>query len=815
MDRRSSTRSFSEYRTVGEAARFLGVSPATLRNWDRTGKLKPRRHPQNGYRIYLHEDLEAVLRSAESSASTDDSFAPPVDWSTMGDSEHFVQFYDDDDFLVDSVTGFAGAALDEGQGSLVIATAAHRSAILCRLAESGVDCSDAAATGRLVMLDAAETLSDFMIDGVPDPRRFTDSVGKVVAKLAGKGRRVHAFGEMVSLLWHNGDRTAAIRLEELWTELGKRHRFALFCAYPMNGFGDERDAVSFEQVCNCHSRVVPVESYAAINDPQERLREITFLQQKAQALEAEIVHRNEVETVLSRRERELADFFENATEGLHKVGPEGTILWANKAECALLGYALDEYVGRSITAFHADAQVIDEILQMLRRGETLENQPARLRCKDGAIKHVLINSSACFEDGKFAYTRCFTRDVTSLWQAEQALREADRRKDEFLATLAHELRNPLAPIRNALEMLRLKGNQAAVTADVRGILERQVRQMSRLVDDLLDVNRITRGKIELRKERVDLATIVQTAMETSRSLIDSRGHNLTVILPPTPIPVNVDPTRMAQVLANLLNNSAKYTERGGTIVLEAKPCGREVYIAVRDNGIGISPDALAYVFDMFRQVDRSLEKSQGGLGVGLTLVRRLVELHGGSVNARSEGPGQGSEFTVRLPVAEGELPRSEVVKHVSPTVVPKFRVLIVDDNRDAADLMSALMRLKGHETRTARDGQEAVDSVPEFRPDIILMDVGMPRLNGHDATRRIRELPGGKDIFIIALTGWGQPEDVQKSAAAGCSAHLVKPVDFAALDRLLALRTNQVGCVKLAQVQGASAQAAVGAGNTL
>jgi PAS domain S-box-containing protein len=780
---------FSQYRTVGEAAAFLGISTATLRNWDRSGKLTPRRHPQNGYRIYLHEDLEAVLRSADISNLTDGSFAPQVDWEEMGEREHFVQFYESDDYLIDSVSGFVAATLQKQEASVVIATAKHREALQRKLSACGVEIEDSVAAGRFIVLDAEETLSKFIVAGSPDPQRFKDTVGAVIARLTQAGRKIHAFGEMVALLWADGNREAAIRLEELWNDLGKEHHFALFCAYPMSGFDGESLADPLSSVCSCHSRVIPAESYSALGELDPRLRAVTLLQQKAQSLEAEIAHRVEVQKVLSDQERELKDFFENATEGIHKVGPDGTILWANKAEHDLLGYTLAEYVGHSIKEFHADAPVIEDILARLRRGETLENYSARLRCKNGQIKHVLINSSACFENGEFAYTRCFTRDITERWEAEQALHDADRRKDEFLATLAHELRNPLAPIRNSLEVLKADGHNQETAAQVRNIMDRQVRHLTRLVDDLLDISRVTRDKIELRKERVDLASIIKTAVETSRPLMDSAGHDLIVTLPGQPIILEADPTRLAQVFANLLNNSAKYTESGGRIEIEARQQGSEVTICIRDNGVGIACDALAYVFDMFRQVDRSLERSQGGLGIGLTLARRLVELHGGKINALSDGPGQGSEFIVRLPVApalsarHGE-PRGAAIN------VPSRRILVVDDNKDSADTLGTLLRIKGHQIRTAGDGLRAIEVAAEFRPEVILMDVGMPRMNGYDATSRIRQTPWGKEVFIIALTGWGQESDVQNSVDAGCSAHLVKPVDLAALEGLLVSAKN-------------------------
>jgi PAS domain S-box-containing protein len=786
MARLDTSPRFTDYLTVSQAAEFLGVSTATLRNWDRSGKLTTRRHPQNGYRIYLHEDLEAVLRSADLSALTDGSFAPQVDWAEMRDCEHFVQFYENDEYLIESISGFVGTALKDGNSSVIIGTAEHRNAIHRKLIACGVDEAGAINAGRYVVLDASETLSQFMVNGFPAPDRFSATVGSVIGRLAEGGRRVHAFGEMVALLWADGHRAAAIRLEELWNELGQRHRFALFCAYPINGFDGAGDAGPLNGVCSCHSRVIPAESYAGIDSLDDRLRAITLLQQKAQSLEAEIAHRFEVESALSKRERELVDFFENAMEGIHKVGPDGTILWANKAEYGSLGYTAEEYIGHSITEFHADATVIADMMQKLERGEALENFPARLRCKHGTIKHVLISSNAYFEDGRFVHTRCFTRDVTQQWLAENALREADRRKDEFLATLAHELRNPLAPIVNALELLDVGASTSDTANETRDIIKRQVHHLTRLVDDLLDISRITKDKIELRKERLSLATVIRNAVETSRPMIDFAGHTLAILVPVADVFVDADLARLSQVIANLLNNSAKYTEPGGKIVVEAKQDGQYAVVAVRDNGVGISCEDLAHVFDMFRQVDRSLDRSQGGLGIGLTLVRRLVEMHGGTVNARSEGLGKGSEFVVRLPLATVSPHLRKLPAFGTTQPVVSRRILVVDDNRDAGSTLAKFLQLKGHQVQTAHDGTEGVNLVPEFRPQVILMDIGMPKLNGYDATRQIRQLPGGDNIFIVALTGWGQDSDVQNSKDAGCSAHLVKPVDFAALERLLA-----------------------------
>lgn len=369
-----------------------------------------------------------------------------------------------------------------------------------------------------------------------------------------------------------------------------------------------------------------------------------------------------------------------------------------------------------------------------------------------------------------------------------ALQEEDRRKDEFLATLAHELRNPLAPIRNGLQVLKLLGHDHESAEESRGMMERQLEHLVRLVDDLLDVSRVSRGKIELRKERLDLANIVATALETCAPAIEERGHELSVALPEEPIQVDADKTRLAQALGNLLNNAAKYTDPGGRISLSVERQGREAVIRVRDTGVGIPGAMLPKIFDLFTQVDRSLEKSQGGLGIGLTLVRRMVELHGGNVEAKSAGQGLGSEFIIRLPLVTSPSrgPTSDAPVRERAVAASRRRILVVDDNADAAASLAMMLRMMGHETQTAHDGLAAVEAAADFRPEVILLDIGMPRMNGYDACRRMRELPCGREIYIVALTGWGQDEDKRRSQEAGFNAHLVKPIDPTALERLLA-----------------------------
>jgi CheY-like chemotaxis protein/two-component sensor histidine kinase len=340
--------------------------------------------------------------------------------------------------------------------------------------------------------------------------------------------------------------------------------------------------------------------------------------------------------------------------------------------------------------------------------------------------------------------------------------------------------------------MRRADGHGTVAEQSRKMMERQVEQMVRLIDDLIDVSRISRGRIELRRERVELEVVVRSAVEAIRPLVEAAAHELTVTLPPEPVHLDADPTRLTQVFSNLINNAAKYTERGGHIWLTGERRGGEVVISVRDTGIGIAAEHLPRLFEMFSQVAPALERSQGGLGVGLSLVRGLVGLHGGSVEAHSGGPGRGSEFIVRLPITDSpvrRVPQEAGEAGDQPRPGPKHRILVVDDNRDAADSLGMMLRMMGHDVRTAYDGLEAVQAAAAFRPDLVLLDIGLPRMNGYEAARHLREQPWARSMALIALTGWGQEEDRRRALDAGCDHHLTKPVDPAALEKLLALIT--------------------------
>jgi len=381
---------------------------------------------------------------------------------------------------------------------------------------------------------------------------------------------------------------------------------------------------------------------------------------------------------------------------------------------------------------------------------------------------------------------CYFSDISRHVLARLALADADRRKNEFLAVLAHELRNPLAPLRSALHVLKLAHGDSAAREDARRMMERQLLLMVRLIDDLMDMSRINRGKVELRRERVALGEAVRLAVETSRPEIEARGHTFTIEMPAEPIGVDADVNRLAQVFSNLLNNAAKYTEPGGQVALVVEQQGGEAVVRVRDTGVGIPSEMLPRVFDIFTQVDRSLEGAQGGLGIGLSLVKGLVEKHGGTVEAKSDGPGRGSEFVVRLPAPAADLPGTNRRLPAVAGPAPARRVLIVDDNRDAAVSLAAMLDFMGNVTRTAHDGLEALDVAEAFRPDLVVLDIGMPRLSGYDTARRLREKPWGRDLVLVALTGWGQDEDRRRSRDAGFDSHLVKPIEPGAMERLLA-----------------------------
>ncbi|MFA9216005.1 MAG: PAS domain S-box protein [Sphingomonadaceae bacterium] len=470
-------------------------------------------------------------------------------------------------------------------------------------------------------------------------------------------------------------------------------------------------------------------------------------------------------------------------------GTDQLSCWFNQPWLAFTGRSMTQEVDNGwADGIHPDDA--DHCFQVYRAAFTARHpfsREYRLRRHDGTFRWLIDNGAPRFRSsGEFDGYIGSCIDVTEYKIAEASLQEAARQKDEFLATLAHELRNPLAPIRSGLQLIKKVGVTGTIE-QARSIMERQLIQMTRLIDDLLDVSRLTTGKLELHMERLPLQDIISAALETTQPVIEQKEHRLSVILPEHPVCVEGDRVRLAQVLSNLLNNSAKYTHRNGHIRVSLSIDGATAILTVADDGIGIPAPMLATVFGMFTQVDRALEKKSGGLGIGLALVKRLVHMHGGTVTAYSAGEDQGAEFTVRLPIAtdttQQAAPSNAVATMMRPTA--PLRILIVDDNEDAADTLGQLLEIMGNEVRTSYDGESGIQAVQAFQPHVLLCDIGMPRMNGYDTARRIRAELYGQNTVLVALTGWNEGKDLQKSAEAGFDHHLVKPVEIGALMELL------------------------------
>ena len=486
---------------------------------------------------------------------------------------------------------------------------------------------------------------------------------------------------------------------------------------------------------------------------------------------------------------------ESNIDALMTTDPRGIITDVNKQMEALTGSTRDELIGAPFKDYFTDPERAEAAIKLVLGEGKVTDYELTARARDGK-KTVVSYNAITFHDRERKLRGVFAaaRDVTERKRYEQSLQEADRRKNEFLAILAHELRNPLAPMRNALQIMRLTASREAPRPEDEAIktasamMERQVSQMVRLVDDLLDVSRISRGTIELRRARTELSSAIHHAVEAALPQYKGMDHTLIVTLTPEPMYLNADATRLAQVLGNLLSNACKYTPKGGQMLLTTERDGRQVVIRLKDSGIGIATEELPRIFEMFVQIDTSLERSVSGLGIGLTLVKSLVEMHQGTIHAFSAGLGHGSEFVVRLPiiVEQPQSPRPALTAS-QPHGKDSRRILVVDDNQDSASSLAALLKFIGHQTQTASDGREAVAATLTFLPEVVLLDIGLPILNGYDACRQIRAQPGGKRILLIALTGWGQDEDRRKSKEAGFDAHLVKPVDH---DHLITLLAN-------------------------
>src|SRR5215469_15664611 len=492
----------------------------------------------------------------------------------------------------------------------------------------------------------------------------------------------------------------------------------------------------------------------------------------------------------------LAAIVDSSDDAIVSKTLEGRILLWNSGATRIFGYEPHEVIGKPITIIVPPELHSEElqILGKLRRGERIDHFDTVRVTKDGRrISISLTVSPIRAADGTVIAASKVARDVSErklaeqrLQQSEEALRLADQRKDEFLALLAHELRNPLAPIRYAVAANKKPGRTPEQRKQAEEIIERQITHMSRLLDDLLDISRITRGALELKKTRSELTSIVGAAIETARPVLDAKQHTLELDLPKQPVQLEADAVRLAQVFSNLLINAAKYTDPGGHIQLSAREEKQTVVVSVSDNGIGLSADMLPRVFNMFFQSRSALGRAEGGLGVGLSLVRGLVTLHGGTVEVRSDGPGRGSEFIVRLPTVTA-LPEPADVADAAEGFATGagLKILVVDDNRDAADTCAMLLEASGHHVQTAYTGRQALELARVFRPHALLLDIGLPDVDGYRLARQVRAAPHGRSVVLVAVTGWGQEQDRQRALDAGFDHHLVKPISADTVESLL------------------------------
>ncbi|HYP52105.1 MAG TPA: ATP-binding protein [Pyrinomonadaceae bacterium] len=609
-----------------------------------------------------------------------------AEWDSLSETEHFVQFYETDSFLLDSLSGFIAAGLRDGDACVVLATREHREGLERRLKSFGLDPEAAVRSGQFICMDAAETLSRFMFEGMPEPALFHDVVVEGVISRASERRpRVRIFGEMVASLWAEGNHDAALRLEELWNELHQSHSFMLFCAYPMHGFGGEALGEPLGHVCAAHSRVVPAESYTALADPDERLRAVIRLQQKATQLQ-------------------------------------------------------------SVT-------------------ETLQEQLAER-------EQLLAREQAARADAE----------------------AANRIKDEFLANVSHELRTPLTAILGWTHMLRT--GQLDGEAAVRGLatVERNARAQAQIVEDLLDVSRIISGNLYLDVRPANPSDFIEAAVEAVRPAAEARGVRLQKVIDTSVSAVACDPARMQQVVWNLLSNAIKFTPRGGRVRVKREGSGSHVRITISDDGDGIRSDFLPFVFDRFRQADMSSTRLHGGLGLGLSIVKHLVELHGGTVTAESEGAGAGSTFTVTLPLVSTpeEACEAACADATTDAGVPSFdalerldgvRVLVVEDEPDTRELLKVMLEQCGAQVTTAPSAAEAFALLEESPPDVLVSDIGLPGEDGYEFIGKVRALPAerGGRVPAIALTAYARSEDRLQALRAGFQMHVSKPVELAEL----------------------------------
>ena len=723
----------------------------------------------------------------------DSALAPHADVLHPPPGAHALQLFERETFLADVLARYVGAGLGAGDAAVVIATPAHRASLAEVLQQRSFDVPALRAQGRLVLLDAQGTLDLLLHDDAFERERFVATLSPLLAAAKRSVQpcgSVRAFGEMVLLLRATGRPQTALALEQAWELLARELGFSILCAYPSEAFHRHEDEAIFLEVARAHSGVFPSESYAMRGGVAERLRSIAHLQQRAGAMETELERRREIESRLQERNDTLRALVAAAPLPIVVTDLDTTVRLWNPAAERLFGWPSAEVMGKPLPIVPIERRgECSAVRERVGRGESVRAvETVRLR-RDGSVVDVAV-SAAPLADAEGNVQRLVLlfedrternlaeRDRQRVFDTERAAREqaerATRARDEFLAMLGHELRNPLSAVRSAISVARLDGERRERALE---IATRQSETLRRLVDDLLDAARITRGKVTLKKRPVPFSALVTRAVDATRPLVAERGHKLAVALPPAEVLVDVDEIRFEQVLTNVISNAARYTDPGGRIEIVASIDGADAVCRVRDDGIGIAPDSQATIFDLFVQAGRGLDRVQGGLGIGLTLARTLIELHGGSIALHSDGIGKGSEFILRLPLPAQPDAGDRPDERATADAATGARVLLVEDNPDTADSMVLLLEMLGHRVDLAPDGASALALAAARIPEVMLVDIGLPDIDGYEVARRVRANAALASVVLVALTGYGQREDRERAFAAGFDHHFVKPVD--------------------------------------
>ena len=723
----------------------------------------------------------------------DSALAPHADVLHPPPGAHALQLFERETFLADVLARYVGAGLGAGDAAVVIATPAHRASLAEVLQQRSFDVPALRAQGRLVLLDAQGTLDLLLHDDAFERERFVATLSPLLAAAKRSVQpcgSVRAFGEMVLLLRATGRPQTALALEQAWELLARELGFSILCAYPSEAFHRHEDEAIFLEVARAHSGVFPSESYAMRGGVAERLRSIAHLQQRAGAMETELERRREIESRLQERNDTLRALVAAAPLPIVVTDLDTTVRLWNPAAERLFGWPAAEVTGKLLPIVPTERRgECSAMRDAVGRGESVRAvETVRLR-RDGSAVDVAV-SAAPLADAEGNVQRLVLlfedrternlaeRDRQRVFDTERAAREqaerATRARDEFLAMLGHELRNPLSAVRSAISVARLDGERRERALE---IATRQSETLRRLVDDLLDAARITRGKVTLKKRPVPFSALVTRAVDATRPLVAERGHKLAVALPPAEVLVDVDEIRFEQVLTNVISNAARYTDPGGRIEIVASIDGADAVCRVRDDGIGIAPESQATIFDLFVQAGRGLDRVQGGLGIGLTLARTLIELHGGSIALHSDGIGKGSEFILRLPLPAQPDAGDRPDERATADAATGARVLLVEDNPDTADSMVLLLEMLGHRVDLAPDGASALALAAARIPQVMLVDIGLPDIDGYEVARRVRANAALASVVLVALTGYGQREDRERAFAAGFDHHFVKPVD--------------------------------------